>query len=87
MANSDPSPALASAIWTKSRHSSNNGMCVEVGRGVMWAKSSHSFNNGECVELAHGPAWVAVRDSKNPGGPALVMEPAVLRGLVRRLHG
>lgn len=34
-----------------------------------WRKSSHSGGNGgECVELTH---LGAVRDSKNPSGPAL----------------
>ncbi|MCX4748853.1 DUF397 domain-containing protein [Kitasatospora sp. NBC_01287] len=38
-----------------------------------WIKSRHSGNGGECVEVAPGfPALVPVRDSKDPGGPALV---------------
>ncbi|RVU24332.1 DUF397 domain-containing protein [Streptomyces antnestii] len=39
-----------------------------------WRKSSHSDNNaGSCLEVLDGhPAGVPVRDSKNPGGPALV---------------
>jgi hypothetical protein len=38
-----------------------------------WHKSSYSSNNGNCVEVARNiPAVVAVRDSKNPDGPALV---------------
>jgi hypothetical protein len=38
-----------------------------------WRKSSYSTNNGNCVEVARNlPAVVAVRDSKNPDGPALV---------------
>jgi hypothetical protein len=41
--------------------------------GLAWAKSSYSGNNGECVEvavLADGSR--ALRDSKDPHGPALV---------------
>jgi hypothetical protein len=35
-------------------------------------KSSYSGNNGNCVEVAHLPTGGrAVRDSKNPDGPAL----------------
>ncbi|MCZ7414619.1 MULTISPECIES: DUF397 domain-containing protein [unclassified Streptomyces] len=40
-----------------------------------WYKSSYSDNGGQCIEVAanliatHG--IVPVRDSKNPGGPAL----------------
>lgn len=38
-----------------------------------WRKSSYSGNTGDCVEVARNlPGIVAVRDSKNPGGPALV---------------
>jgi hypothetical protein len=37
-----------------------------------WRKSSHS-DGGNCVEVADGlPGVVPVRDSKTPGGPALV---------------
>ena len=39
-----------------------------------WRKSSFSGNNGgACVEVARNlPGVVAVRDSKDPDGPALV---------------
>lgn len=39
-----------------------------------WRKSSFSGNNGgACVEVARNlPGFVAVRDSKDPDGPALV---------------
>jgi hypothetical protein len=41
--------------------------------GAEWRKSSYSSNNGNCVEVAQNlPGAVAVRDSKNPHGPALV---------------
>ncbi|GAA2109008.1 DUF397 domain-containing protein [Actinomadura alba] len=37
-----------------------------------WRKSSYSAQGGDdCVELAGLPGVVAVRDSKNPDGPAL----------------
>jgi Domain of unknown function (DUF397) len=41
-----------------------------------WRKSTHSNNGGDCVEVTGpGPA-VAVRDSKDPAGPALAFTPA-----------
>jgi hypothetical protein len=37
-----------------------------------WRKSTYSNNGGSCVEIATGAAGVvAVRDSKDPSGPAL----------------
>ncbi|MFJ8442784.1 DUF397 domain-containing protein [Kitasatospora griseola] len=37
-----------------------------------WRKSSFSGGNGDCVELADLVGAIAVRDSKNPTGPAHV---------------
>ncbi|MDL4814605.1 DUF397 domain-containing protein [Actinomadura opuntiae] len=39
-----------------------------------WQKSSYSGGTGgECIELASAPGVVAVRDSKDPHGPMLVV--------------
>jgi hypothetical protein len=39
---------------------------------IGWRKASHSTNNGgDCVEVGTVPHVVAVRDSKDPQGPAL----------------
>jgi hypothetical protein len=44
--------------------------------GAIWRKSKRSNNGGNCVEVASNlPGVVAVRDSKDPGGPALVFTP------------
>jgi Domain of unknown function (DUF397) len=44
---------------------------------AIWRKSSHSNpSSNNCVEVARNlPGIVAVRDSKNPGGPALTFTP------------
>ncbi len=79
---------LKNAAWRKTSHSgSNGGNCVELA-GLSWHKSSHSGSNGgDCVELA-GVAGadvagvVAVRDSKDPDGPVLLLTRAALRTAV-----
>jgi Domain of unknown function (DUF397) len=41
-----------------------------------WHKSSHSSQSGNCVEVARNlPAQVAIRDSKSPDGPNLLVSP------------
>ncbi|MGW0180748.1 DUF397 domain-containing protein [Nocardia sp. NPDC003345] len=43
--------------------------------GERWFKSSHSAGGQDCVEAAHiARGSVAVRDSKNPSGPALIFD-------------
>ena len=46
--------------------------------GAQWRKSTKSGNNGgDCVETPDNLAGVvAVRDSKDPAGPALAFDPA-----------
>ena len=51
-----------------------------------WRKSSYSSQNGACVELATNlPGMVAIRDSKDPGGPSLLVPAAEWRAFVRGL--
>ncbi len=53
--------------------------------GAVWRKSTRSGdNNGNCVEVAENlPGIVAVRDSKDPAGPALAFSPAAWSAFVR----
>ncbi|WP_030175669.1 DUF397 domain-containing protein [Spirillospora albida] len=48
-----------------------------------WRKASRSGENGgDCVELAGVPGAVAVRDSKDPDGPVLLLTRTALRAAV-----
>lgn len=48
-----------------------------------WRKASYSnASGGSCVEVAGGRGWAAVRDSKNPTGPALVFAPGAFAAFV-----
>ncbi|MFI6512868.1 DUF397 domain-containing protein [Streptosporangium sp. NPDC050855] len=53
-----------------------------------WRKSSRS-QQGNCVEVATNlPGLVAVRDSKDPTGPALVFPPGAWAAFTRAIrHG
>ena len=78
---------LTNAKWRRSSYSGpNGGNCVELA-GLLWRKSNHSTSSGgNCVELADAAgavaAAVAVRDSKDPDGPVLLVTRAALRSAV-----
>lgn len=54
-----------------------------------WRKASYSNSNGgNCVEVAGNlPGIVAVRDSKDPHGPALVFTVSDWQAFTERLRG
>ncbi len=54
--------------------------------GAVWRKSSYSGTHGNCVEVARNlPGIVAVRDSKDPDGPTLIVSPAEWRAFIAGL--
>ncbi|MFF4346400.1 DUF397 domain-containing protein [Streptomyces sp. NPDC001530] len=80
--------AIPSGIqWRKSSYSSDQGgECIECAAlgPLAWRKSSYSSDQGgSCVEIAEAPnATIAIRDSKNPAGPILTLDPAAFTTFV-----
>lgn len=62
-------------------------MDADLSRAV-WHKSTRSNGSGgNCVEVARNlPGIVAVRDSKNPDGPALIISRDEWAGFTARLR-
>jgi hypothetical protein len=55
---------------------------------AQWSKSSHSSANGACVEVAQNlRGVVAVRDSKDPHGPKLLISLSDWRNFVIGVMG
>lgn len=50
-----------------------------------WRKSTYSNGQANCVQVATGPPIVAVRDTKDPHGPALAFSQADWREFTRRV--
>lgn len=53
-----------------------------------WHKSSYSNDSGgNCVEVAHlTPARIALRDSKQPQGPTILLSPNAFTALLDHLR-
>ncbi|MFC5745209.1 DUF397 domain-containing protein [Actinomadura rugatobispora] len=82
---------LSVARWRKSsRSDEHGGSCVQVAgvdpMDAQWRKSSRSGGQGgECVEIANLAFVIAVRDSKDPECPKLILDAADWRALARRI--
>lgn len=53
---------------------------------IQWHKSSHSGADSNCVESGQYAASTAVRDSKAPGGPAILFRPAAWSDFIQNVR-
>lgn len=54
---------------------------------AVWRKSSRSTHSGQYVEVAPNlPGVAAVRDSKNPTGPVLLLSPNSFASLIETVR-
>jgi Domain of unknown function (DUF397) len=52
-----------------------------------WQKSSYSGQSGNCIEVARNlPTVVAIRDSKSPDGPNLLVSPKTWQAFLLSLR-
>ena len=54
---------------------------------AVWRKASCSANAGNCAEGAQNlPRLIAVRDSKDPNGPKLIVTPAAWQAFTAQIR-
>lgn len=67
-------------------HGIYNGMSAGDLTGAAWRKSQRSNSQGACVEMARIDAdTVAIRNSRDPEGPALIYRREAIAALVAGL--
>jgi hypothetical protein len=66
-----------------------NGMPAGQLPAVGWQKSSRSNPSGNCVELTrlNGSRDIAVRNSRDPEGPALIYTPEEIAAFIEGARG
>ena len=52
----------------------------------LWRKSTYSNGQANCVEVGSAARTVAVRDTKDPDGPALAIPAAGWQAFTRRIR-
>ena len=68
-------------------HAIYNGMSAGELSGAVWRKSQRSNSQGACVEIARISAdTVAMRNSRDPQGPALIFQRDAIMTLVQGLR-
>ncbi|WP_328687758.1 DUF397 domain-containing protein [Streptomyces phaeochromogenes] len=65
-----------------------NGVPASALQDVTWIKSQHSAMEGNCVEMAVLPGGeVALRNSRDPEGPALIYTRAEIAAFLAGAQG
>lgn len=83
--NPCPADAFDDPIERRLDRSPDRSLARELDT-VLWTKSSHSGSGDQCVEVAAlSGARRAVRDSKDPRGPALLFGSAEWRTMLDRV--
>jgi uncharacterized protein DUF397 len=75
-------------VRRQTMHAISNGMSAGELSGAAWRKSQRSNSQGACVEIARISAdIVAMRNSRDPQGPALICQRDAIVALMTGLRG